>query len=329
MGCWPTLAGGYPGPCVALVVVETTTRKTKRLILFGSRCASNLVPVKVQQIFLVGFWLAGAAAPSGLHAELSPEKLYKKVLPSVMTLEVESQSGEKFVGSAVLALADDCALTAWHVVADARTVWAVFADGQRVRVVGYLDQDDRRDVALLKLEKPMLRRRAILSHKLESIASRAYVIGAPKGYDFSISDGLISQTRIVDGVLQYQLSCPISPGNSGSPIFNQRGEVIGIASWTKSDAQNVSFAIPTQEFTRLDVSERPRTWPEVVGSGGAVPDRMVKSRQVSDGAASPAGATDEGSYAAFQQRLNESVGQSVTIVLQEADRTNTYTFTVK
>ena len=97
----------------------------------------------MQQLFWIGFWLAGAAAPSGLHAELSPEKLYKKVLPSVMTLEVESRNGEKFVGSAVLALADDCVLTAWHVVADARSVWAVFADGQRVRVVGFLDHAPR------------------------------------------------------------------------------------------------------------------------------------------------------------------------------------------
>ena len=87
------------------------------------------------------------------------------------------------------------------------------------------------------------------------MAARAYVIGAPKGYDFSISDGLISQIRTVNGFQQYQLSCPISPGNSGGPILNNRGEVIGIASWTKADAQNVSFAIPTQEFMRLNVSQ--------------------------------------------------------------------------
>ena len=85
---------------------------------------------------MLAFWLAGECAPAGLHAASTPEKLYQKVLPSVMTLEVESQSGDKFVGSAVLALADDAALTAWHVVADARSVWAIFADGQRVKVLG-------------------------------------------------------------------------------------------------------------------------------------------------------------------------------------------------
>ena len=278
----------------------------------------------------MSLWLTGAAVPQAMPAELTPEKLYKKVLPSVMTLEVESRSGDKFIGSAVLALADDCALTAWHVVADARSVWAVFADGQRVRVTGFLDQDGRRDVALLKLEKPLARRQAVLGQKLQPVAARAYVIGAPKGYDFSISDGLISQTRLVDGVLQYQLSCPISPGNSGSPIFNQRGEVIGIASWTKSDAQNVSFAIPTQEFSRLNASEQPKTWEQLaVNHAPASSDRLVKSRQSNDQAQSQKDAADAESYAAFQKRLNESVGKSVTVVFQEADRTNVFKFTVK
>ena len=58
-----------------------------------------------------------------------------------MRLEVESQSGEKFIGSAVLAVADDVVLTAWHVVADARSVCAVFADGQRMTVIGCIDYD--------------------------------------------------------------------------------------------------------------------------------------------------------------------------------------------
>lgn len=164
--------------------------------LFGPR---NLGKVKLHQAFRLGLWLALAVTPAAWPAELAPEKLYQKVLPSVMTLDVESQSGEKFLGRAVLVLADDAVLTAWHVVADARSVWANFADGQRVKVIGCIDQDVVRDLALLKLEKKMPNRQARVSRELPSVAARAYVIGAPKGYDFSISDGLISQIRSVDG----------------------------------------------------------------------------------------------------------------------------------
>src|ERR1035441_1772458 len=117
-----------------------------------------------------------AANPTKLPAALTPEKLYQTVLPSVMTLEVESQSGEKFLGSAVLALADDVAVTAWHVVADARTVWAVYADGQRVQVIGCIQHDALRDLALLKLEKPRSHRQATLCGDMQAVASRIYFV---------------------------------------------------------------------------------------------------------------------------------------------------------
>ncbi len=274
--------------------------------------------------------LALASLPVEVSAALTPEKLYEKVLPAVMMLEVKTQTGEEFVGSAVLARADDVALTAWHVVADARTVWAVFADGLRVRVTGFVDHDGARDVALLKLEKPVPKRQAVLSRKLQPVAARAFVIGAPKGFDFSISDGLISQTRLVSGVLQYQLSCPISPGNSGSPIFNQRGEVIGIALWTKADAQNVSFAIPAEEFTRLNISKSPTTWAQLAATPPAVPPaRLPILRQTTDPELLAKEKLDAKNYAAFQKWLYDSAGKSVTVVAQEAGRTNCFTFTVR
>ena len=284
--------------------------------------------VKLHRIFWLGLWLAFAASPAGLHAALTPEKLYLKVLPSVMTLEVETQSGEKFIGSAVLALADDVALTTWHVVADARSVWAVFADGQRVKVTGCIDHDDGRDLALLKLEKHLPHRQATLCRELQAVAARAYVIGAPKGYDFSISDGLISQIRSVDGFLQYQVSCPISPGNSGSPILNQRGEVIAIAAWTKADAQNVSFAIPTHECIHLNVSARPTTWGQLAATTRPEPPvTLLKTSQITDQALEIEGSA--GNHAAFKKRLKDSAGKSVTVIVQEAGQTNTFKFTVK
>jgi hypothetical protein len=132
----------------------------------------------------------------------------------------------------------------------------------------------------------------------------------------------------VKGFLQYQLSCPVSPGNSGSPVFNQRGEVIGIASWTKADAQNVSFAIPTRDVIRLNVFEQPATWAQLAASPRPAPrTSLTESRQSSDKVLEET--TDGGSFAAFRKQLNDSVGKPVTVVLQEEGRTNTLTFTVK
>lgn len=282
---------------------------------------------KLHRLFGLALCLFFAVAPAGLRAALTPEKLYKKVLPSVMTLEVENQNGERFVGSAVLALADDAALTAWHVVADAHSVWAVFADGQRVRVTGCIDRDGVHDLALLKLEKHLPHRQAVLCRELQPVAGRVYVIGAPRGFDFSISDGLISQIRCVNNVLQYQLSCPISSGNSGSPVLNHRGEVIGIATWTKTDAQNVSFAVPSQEILRLNVSGPSMTWEQLGTAGPAPTASLTKSHPTIEKAAEMK--ANAGNFAAFQKRLGDSAGKSVTVVLQEAGQTNIYNFTVQ
>ena len=273
----------------------------------------------------LGFSLAVAAPVS--YAALTPEKLYQKVLPSVMTLEVENQNGERFIGSAVLALADDVALTAWHVVADARCVWAVFADGQRVQVTGCIDHNGGGDLALLKLAKRLPHRQAVVCRVVQPVAARVYVIGAPKGYDFSISDGLISQLRTVDAFRQYQLSCPISPGNSGSPILNQRGEVIAIASWTKTDAQNMSFATPSQEFSHLNVFAQPKTWEQLAANAGPTSEIAVaKSRRITAAVSEPN--IDPGDFTAFQKRLSELEGRCVIVVIQDDSRTNRFRFTV-
>jgi S1-C subfamily serine protease len=268
--------------------------------------------------------LAVAASPGNALAELKPEQLYRKTLPSVMTLEVQNLAGERYVGTAVLALADDIAITAWHVVDDARCVWATFADGQRVKVVGCIDKDRARDLALVKLEKALPHRRATLCRELPAVAARAYVIGAPKGFGFSISDGLISQIRLVDGFPQYQLSCPISPGNSGGPVLNERGEVIGITSWTKADAQSLSFAIPAQELARLNASRLAISWEELAAASPspASATSVESSRRVS------AGVTESGNLDEFKRRLEGAVGKTVTVVLQEDGQQSKFTFTV-
>lgn len=267
---------------------------------------------------VITVWLAGAVSFS---AAANPQKIYRKAMPSVMLLEVENYAGEKFTGSAVLAVQNDVAVTAWHVVRDARAVWASFGDGTRVKVVGCLDKDGERDLALLKLEKPMPGRRAVLNNELQDVATRAYVIGAPKGYGFSISDGLVSQIRQVDGFAQYQVSCPISPGNSGGPLLNERGQVIGIVSWTKSDAQNVSFAIPAKEIARLNATGRVMSWAQLDLS--ARPP-LAKHWVNSDSPVS----TERGEFEKFSKRLKQSAGKKVTVVVHEDGKESKFTFTV-
>jgi hypothetical protein len=278
--------------------------------------------------FVSAFVSAFLAGVFNASSEPSPQKIYQKALPSVMTLEIENQVGDKFVGTAVLALASDVAVTAWHVVCDARTVWATFADGTRVKVVGCIDKDGGKDLALLKLDKKVRGRCASLNLDVQDVATRAYVIGTPKGYGFSITDGLVSQIRRVDGFPQYQVSCPISPGNSGGPLLDERGRVIGIVSWTKTDAQNMSFAIPSREIFSLKATRTVTPWDNLPDT--ARPP-LALHRVDSDRPVSSEGKAASVLPRAFDQlteRLEKSAGKTITVVVQEDGEESRFTFTV-
>jgi serine protease Do len=124
---------------------------------------------------------------------------------------VENLAGKHFVGSAFLAVGDGVAVTAWHVVHDARRVEARFSDDQRVKVVGLVDKDEKLDLALVKLA-PSGRPRLKLVSATPRIGSRVYLIGSPRGFDFSLSEGLLSQVRTLEGVRYYHvLTVPHPP----------------------------------------------------------------------------------------------------------------------
>jgi serine protease Do len=253
--------------------------------------------------------------------DLPPELLYQKVLPSVMTLRIENKSGEKYVGSAFLAVKENVAVTAWHVIHDAIRVTAKFPDGTTCDVEGYLDKDETKDIALLRVENrgrfPMLP----IATMTPLVGSRAYVIGSPKGYEFSISDGLLSQVQKVDGFNQYQVSCPFSPGNSGGPILNGQGEVLGIAAWTRNGAQNLNFATPAQETSSLKTDGPLKRWKNQPGKRVAMFSSDSRKKN------SPEEESTE-TAAELKKVLQKAAGQDITVTIQQNGGSEKFSFTV-
>ena len=90
-------------------------------------------------------WLALAGWSCPLRAELKPDQLYSAVSPAIVVLDVENVAGKHFVGTAFLAAGSGLAVTAWHVVHDARRVEARFSDNQRVTVAGLVDKNETLD----------------------------------------------------------------------------------------------------------------------------------------------------------------------------------------
>lgn len=114
-------------------------------------------------------------------------------------------------------------------------------------VVGY---NIEYDLALIKIADnsgtPLT-----LKSPVVNIGQKIFAIGNPLGLEGTISDGIISGLRDYEGLSLLQISAPISPGNSGGPVVDENGEVIGVATYTFSEGQNLNFAVPVKYLKEL------------------------------------------------------------------------------
>ena len=120
---------------------------------------------------------------------------------------------------------------------------------------GVLAIDKDNDLALLKVTtssgiKPLC---LIDDSDTVKIGETVFVVGNPKGLEGTLSDGIISSLRTLECKKRLQMTAPISPGSSGGPVLNRKGEVIGIAVGFNQalDAQNLNFAIPANYLKKL------------------------------------------------------------------------------
>lgn len=210
--------------------------------------------------------------------EMSAEAIYERTTPSVLTLRIERANNSEGIGTAFLALRPGLAVTAWHVVKDASKITGKFSDGKEAAVVGVIDKDETLDLALVAVDsgdRPVLS----IAEGDPKVGAKTYVIGTPRGLEFSISDGIISQTPYFGDSKLYQFTCPVSQGNSGGPLLNAAGQVLGVVSWQLRDAQNLNFAVPISWTAKLDANKAPQPIPVATAPGTTWPDVF---RSVSD-----------------------------------------------
>ena len=195
-------------------------------------------------LFLGGLWLGSprAQAPQALP---SYADLYAQAAPSVVSVRV-GRSGER-IGTG-FAIAAHQVVTARHVVVGSLDVQVAELDGKRLsaRVVG---TDARADLALLEVSGGPLQ--PVLPGRTDTlrVGDTVVAIGAPYGLGHSLAVGVVGSLgrRIDDGVLEFlQLSMPLNPGNSGGPVFDGNGRVVGVLTGTHATAQSIAFAVPVE-----------------------------------------------------------------------------------
>jgi serine protease Do len=154
------------------------------------------------------------------------------------------------LGSGFVLWSDGYILTNYHVVRDAREIIVKLLD-RRQFTAQLIGSDDRSDLALLKIEAQGLPAVRIGQAGKLRPGEWVFAIGAPFSFDYSVTAGIVSAKGRALQTEQYvpfiQTDVPINPGNSGGPLFNLRGEVVGVNSQIYSQSggyQGLSFAIP-------------------------------------------------------------------------------------
>jgi hypothetical protein len=160
-------------------------------------------------------------------------------------------------GSGFLVGPEGLSVSNYHVLAGADRVEARLADGRVFDVVRVEGFDVDRDVCAFRIARTWDRdpEPPVGAHTLRlrkspaaRVGERISVIGSPKGFENTVSDGLVSAIRHENGLGYLQFTAPISPGSSGGPLFDAAGRVLGMVELTKKDAQNLNFAIPALEL---------------------------------------------------------------------------------
>ncbi len=173
------------------------------------------------------------------------DKIFKDNSKAVVVVATFDETGETISqGSGFVVRTDGVVVTNYHVIGNAKEI-KVKAGDKILDVEGLIFADKENDIAILKAKGEKLQTVKIGDSDKVTIGEKVYVISSPKGLENTISDGILSGIReISDDKKVLQITAPISPGSSGSPVFNKAGEVIGIATFLLEDAQNLNFAIP-------------------------------------------------------------------------------------
>ena len=193
--------------------------------------------MKCTLLLLVG--LVGCTASGRAEADMSDA--IARVDPAVVTVRAGRRAG---AGFAVNAKGD--IVTSAHVVGKAKQANVKFADGRTTRAA-IVARESGRDLALLR---PSGRVSAWVKLGATEGLKRGHTVaalGAPLGLEHSVTEGVVSAPSRRVGEREYvQIDAALNPGNSGGPVIDSRGAVIGVSTVVARDAENVGFAIPTE-----------------------------------------------------------------------------------
>jgi len=189
--------------------------------------------------------------------------LIKRIKPSTVIIFAYDDKGEFLkLGSGFFINQNGDVITNYHVIQGASSAEIKTSDEKTYTISDIVAVDEKNDIIRLSVNIPSKYVLPLsLSETTPEIGERIIVYGSPLGLENTVSDGIVSAIRdIPDFGKVIQITAPISPGSSGSPVLNMQGEVIGIATFQMVEGQNLNFAIPSERIANLNLMEEGETF---------------------------------------------------------------------
>lgn len=193
----------------------------------------------------------GAAAQDFLPS------LVKRIKPSAVAIETFDSRGNPVSRGSGFFIANDRIITNRHVIEKSARVQIHLMNGAKYQAKGVLAIDGEGDLALLQVDVPKEFAAPLQILQTAPLEGESIVvIGNPFGLEGSVSNGIVSAVREIPGYGKIiQITAPISPGSSGSPVVNMRGQVVGVASLQAAEGQSLNFAVPSERILMLKIGE--------------------------------------------------------------------------
>ena len=196
--------------------------------------------------------ILSATASISAFAQVDVSAMVARATQSVVLLEGQGPSGSR-QGAGFVVSSDGLIVTNLHVIAGLDRVRIRVGTSQPLEVSQILAFDEVRDLALLKVPVKRLPRLLLSDSGKVKAGQLVVVLGNPRGLGAIASQGIVSAIRELPGTATtvIQTNASVNPGNSGGPLLNSLGEVIGVVTGKLRGSEGLNFAVPSNDVRAL------------------------------------------------------------------------------